>query len=238
LKQLEIETESRWPARYVYQEIENFKKLAHDRIIEFLGTCWDIKTPTRIYLVFEYAEYGSLNTYRKSSEYNISEAPIIALQIAEGIEFLHSKNYAHRDIKPSNILITKQGEKKGVKLADFGNCRLFFTGSSNSVGTLDYQPPEIWVKCESYLAGNEYKGCIQIPNSLPVDIFSFGITLWQLYHPKQELYPCAGKKLPPITNCDDYIQALILKCCQKRPEDRYTASQVVSLLRSYQVPSN
>ena len=41
----------------------------------------------------------------------------IALDIANGMAYLHSKNVIHRDLKPSNILLT-QGNR--AKVADFG----------------------------------------------------------------------------------------------------------------------
>lgn len=39
------------------------------------------------------------------------------IQIADGLEYIHSQKLIHRDIKPDNILITKEAT---IKLSDFG----------------------------------------------------------------------------------------------------------------------
>lgn len=44
----------------------------------------------------------------------------IFLQIAEGIQCLHSNNLMHRDVKPSNIFMSENDE---VKLGDLGDSR-------------------------------------------------------------------------------------------------------------------
>lgn len=61
-------------------------------------------------------------------------------QIIEGLDYLHSQNYAHRDIKPENLIFDSQFN---LKLVDFG----FATtkeSASCQVGTFGYMLPEIF----------------------------------------------------------------------------------------------
>ena len=48
----------------------------------------------------------------------------IALQIAQGMAFLHSKSVVHRDLKPENVLLSGTD----VKIADFGFSRTYARG--------------------------------------------------------------------------------------------------------------
>ena len=46
----------------------------------------------------------------------------VLLQMAEGLNYIHSMNLVHRDIKPENILIS-MSKPVLIKLADFSLCK-------------------------------------------------------------------------------------------------------------------
>lgn len=105
-----------------------------------------------------------------------------ALQIARGLHYLHSVNVVHLDVKPANIIATPDCR---LRLADFGCCHHISpacevqedrkqevdSGSepgpwkNDLEGTLAYRAPEL-------LKGD--------PPSHRADIYSLGITLWQM----------------------------------------------------------
>ena len=65
--------------------------------------------------------------------------------MALGLKDIHMESIVHRDIKHQNILLSNQGERPKVKIADFGlACYLeedeYFQHES---GTLGYKSPEI-----------------------------------------------------------------------------------------------
>lgn len=107
------------------------------------------------------------------------------MQIARALQYLHSINLVHLDLKPANLLLTSDGR---LRLADFGNCHLLLRDMARErerekegdagglrgvqgswrcelAGTLAYRAPEL-------LKGE--------PPSLQADIYSLGITLWQI----------------------------------------------------------
>lgn len=70
------------------------------------------------YIVMEYIDGYSLSELiRKYRKLPVYLAAYIALEIASGLKYAHSKEVIHRDIKPGNVLLSVSGE---VKLTDFG----------------------------------------------------------------------------------------------------------------------
>ena len=52
--------------------------------------------------------------------FSIKTVMLIALQMIERIEYVHSKGYIHRDIKPGNFLIGTGENKSTIYIIDFG----------------------------------------------------------------------------------------------------------------------
>ena len=84
------------------------------------------------------------------------------MQMAESMEYMHSRRVVHRDLKLENILID---EKLNLKIADFGfACYKSIDCLKSYRGTMTYMAPEI-------KEGKTYKGT-------QVDLFSFGVILF------------------------------------------------------------
>ncbi len=81
---------------------------------------------------------------------SIEEICLIAIQVLERIEFVHSKGYIHRDIKPDNFMIGKK-DKNVIYIIDFGlstkyissktNNHIKFTNIGKFTGTLRFASP-------------------------------------------------------------------------------------------------
>lgn len=133
--------------RQVTREIEIQSRLNHPNIVNFLTWFFD---DHRIYLVVEYCFHGELYGHLRNSPHGRFDEHLSAkytYQVADALEYCHSKNIIHRDIKPENLLLSYD---KQVKIADFGwSVHAPSSKRKTMCGTLDYLPPEM-LKQEIY----------------------------------------------------------------------------------------
>ncbi|XP_045828614.1 receptor protein kinase TMK1 [Trifolium pratense] len=153
-------------------EIAVLTKVRHRHLVTLLGYCLDGNEKL---LVYEYMPQGTLSRHifnwpeEGLEPLAWNRRLIIALDVARGVEYLHSlahKSFIHRDLKPSNILL---GDDMRAKVADFGLVRLAPEGKASIetriAGTFGYLAPEYAVT-----------GRV----TTKVDVFSFGVILMEL----------------------------------------------------------
>uniref|UniRef100_A0A667XFU7 non-specific serine/threonine protein kinase n=1 Tax=Myripristis murdjan TaxID=586833 RepID=A0A667XFU7_9TELE len=148
--------------RLLSREISNMEVLHHTNVVRLYEV---VETPSRVYLVLEYAGGGDLHT-RICDEGKLSDknSKITFAQILSAIKYLHNNNIIHRDLKAENVLFTSSA---CVKVADFG----FSTHVSNRNNALDtfcgsppYAAPELF-RDECYVGP-------------PVDVWAMGVLLF------------------------------------------------------------
>lgn len=126
-------------------------------------------------MIQEYAGYGDLFDFiaTKGNDLSNSYNEIIE-QIADGLNYLHSKGYAHLDLKLDNIVIKSLSPIK-VALIDFELSLTVPYTTDRQFGTPDYLPPEIAKR--SYDRQYKYdKDC---------DVWMLGVVILILFHNAQ-----------------------------------------------------
>jgi serine/threonine protein kinase len=107
------ETGDRSHIEEMRREADIAARLQHPNISDLVGIASDHEC---FCLAYEYYEGGSLLSLLSDSSRYYEYLPI-ALDIANGMAYLHSKNVIHRDLKPSNILLTRDHR---ARISDFG----------------------------------------------------------------------------------------------------------------------
>ncbi|EQC32890.1 TKL/SHK protein kinase [Saprolegnia diclina VS20] len=228
--------------------------LKHPNIVAFYGMC---VSPPTICLVSELCEC-SLDALLTGPQTELAEPlwPRLCylLDAARAVAYLHSFRppFVHRDLKPSNFLLDVNHV---LKLTDFGASRSMAArpndgaddtgcvdfdddgmGTERSMtvrGTADYMAPEV---IDAHQGRASY--------SEAADIYSLGITFWDVLHPGREKYSSVeshlqvfnvvldGERPPLHPTLHPPLRDLLEGMWGVSPEYRPTANAVVASLEN------
>ncbi|KAJ7998876.1 hypothetical protein DPEC_G00209520 [Dallia pectoralis] len=121
------------------REVEIQSHLRHPNILRLYGYFHDT---SRVYLILEFAPKGELySELQRCGSFDEMRSATYIMELADALNYCHSKKVIHRDIKPENLLLGANGE---LKIADFGwSVHTPSSRRSTLCGTLDYLPPEM-----------------------------------------------------------------------------------------------
>ncbi|KAH9820735.1 kinase-like domain-containing protein [Melampsora americana] len=163
---------------FIAKEIRILQELNHPMIIRLLS--YDIYSQSSC-IVLELCERGSLEELVRRSRLSEYQIKRYIVDIATGLDYMHSQNIIHRDLKLDNILLTSDDS---IKITDFG----LATGvSPHGLASGDVGCP--WDKAPEMITQASYD------NS--VDWWSLGIILFKMFtgtHPFR-----AGKSFSMIS---------------------------------------
>ena len=221
-------------------EAQLLRKIQHTNIIELVGTSDEANDQGRFFVILEKLEctleskvekwdgIRGLKQITPKSAVKL-RVNLVAIPIASGLEYLHSKNIIYRDLKPGNIGFDELGN---IKIFDFGLAIEVPKGKmiEGTTGTLRYMAPE--------MKSNRY--------SFPVDVYSFAIMLWEIITSRLPF----AKEIPlysfstPIDISDDrrpdlkYVESktlakLLGACWSVNRDERWNFEKIILELQKY-----
>lgn len=221
-------------AERFYREAKIMAALNHSNIIRIMDYSGP-KSP-RQFLVMERLSGHTVEHFIERAAWPESVAAALGFELAQAFVHAHSVGVLHRDVKPENVFVEPNGR---VVLLDFGLAKGLLTdgdrdtfkmSATKLMGTPLFGSPE------------QCSGKYEL--TARSDIFSLGAVL---YYALSQVYPFRGESLmevidavvqtphQPITDLVDVspaFAAVIDRCLQKHPEDRYqTAEEVMKDLQ-------
>lgn len=216
-----------------WREADILSKLHHPNVMAFYGVVQDGPDGT-LATVTEFMVDGSLRhvLLRKDRHLDHRKRLIIAMDAAFGMEYLHSKNIVHFDLKCDNLLVNMKDSSRPIcKVGDFGLSKIKRNTlvSGGVRGTLPWMAPEL-------LNGGSNKV------SEKVDVFSFGIVLWEILtreepyanmHYGQIIGGIVNNTLRPTipSDCDPEWRRLMEQCWAPDPGVRPSFTEITNQLR-------
>lgn len=190
-----------------------------------------------LFFVMPVVQGTNLRWFEREGSLTLGEVIDIGIEVAEALEYSHSRGVIHRDIKPENIMVSREeGSRIRVRIMDFGLARgateSKITKSGTIAGTLSYMSPE-----QVIASGVDHR----------TDIYSLGTVLYEcvageppfsgelqsiLYRIAHEI-PQSPRSFGADINED--LEALILSCITKDASKRpQRASEISIALRRCQ----
>ncbi|KAK9055137.1 hypothetical protein SSX86_026219 [Deinandra increscens subsp. villosa] len=217
-----------------WNEAIKLADLHHPNVVAFYGVVLDGPGGS-VATVTEYMVNGSLRTALQKNERNLDKRKrlLIAMDVAFGMEYLHGKNIVHFDLKSDNLLVNLRDPHRPIcKVGDLGLSKVkrqtLISGGVR--GTLPWMAPELLNGSSSLV-------------SEKVDVFSFGIVMWELLtgdEPYADLHYGAiiggivsNTLRPPVPeSCDSEWRALMERCWSAEPSERPSFTDIANQLRT------
>lgn len=212
------------------KEVQLMNRLRHPNILRFVGVCVH---EGHLHALTEYINGGNLEQLLNSDVLLSWSVRInLSLDIARGLQYLHSKGIFHRDLTSKNCLVRWENGHCTAVVGDFGLAEKIPDYSEEAekqslavVGSPYWMAPEV-------LRGERYNE--------KVDVFAYGIILCEIigriqadpdFLPRTEDFGLDVEAFRlMVEDCPAHFFNLAVVCCGMGPDSRPCFSEVVAEL--------
>ncbi|XP_016316116.1 dual specificity testis-specific protein kinase 1-like [Sinocyclocheilus anshuiensis] len=212
------------------KEVQLMNRLRHPNILRFMGVCVH---EGHLHALTEYINGGNLEQLLNSDVFLSWSVRInLSLDIARGLQYLHSKSIFHRDLTSKNCLVRWENGNCSAVVGDFGLAEKIPDHSDEAeklklavVGSPYWMAPEV-------LRGERYNE--------KVDVFAYGIILCEIigriqadpdFLPRTEDFGLDVEAFRQMVgDCPPHFFKVTFICCSMIPDSRPSFTEVVAEL--------
>ncbi|WWD07245.1 hypothetical protein V865_005342 [Kwoniella europaea PYCC6329] len=213
-------------------EVNNWCRLDSEFVLPFFGASSSVGPPPW-FLVSPWMKNGRITDYIRSDAGSKVDRIALIHRVAQGMEYLHSRDVIHGDLKGQNILIDDEGRPR---LCDFGLSQIKIditsksanpTEGESNAGTLRFLPPER-LKLS--------------PLTKECDVYSFAMTIYQIYSGEipfaaldtynAKMSILEGIRPPQTSDIPDQLYELMTRCWAADPRIRPSFGEISVQLKA------
>jgi len=215
------------------RELRLLASLTHHGVVSIIDAGIDDSSPEdpRPFLVMQLVEGQTVREFFASNPRSVRRIGEIGFEVAEALDYVHSKGLVHRDITPSNIMLETHGAatfRPRARVTDFG---IAITSASPEpegdavAGTIAYLSPEQVRKHRLTPA---------------TDVYSLGLVLLECFTGRMAFPGNSAQSAVIRTATDPEIDAsvpapwstLLTEMLDRNPASRPTAAQAAERMRA------
>ncbi|MFA5624248.1 MAG: serine/threonine-protein kinase [Bradymonadales bacterium] len=210
--------------RRFVNEARSYAKITHPNAVKIHDL---LNVNGELCIIMEFVRGKTLTQYLKERyHFSLEQILTIAMQLADALGTVHREGIIHRDLKTENIMLQETIPGRfSVKVLDFGIAKIVDNTEHQTEHGLIFGTPEFMSPEQAYGIDIDHRA----------DIYAFGVLLYCMVveklpfsgDSKLEILRKQVDEEPPKpklwdgTPVDMRLEAIILKCLQKKKEDRY-----------------
>ena len=217
------------------REVNICARINHPNIIQLIDM--GFLSEFEPFVVFEYIPGETLKNYiLRNGSLSFDDTANLMGQVLQALVHVHKDGVAHGDLKPNNIMILQYGEKRHVKVLDFGKGHFFndFNKKTREVRCKNFPFVSLRYNAPEQLKGNS-PGCYS-------DLYSWGLIVLECItgqaafagHSEKDIYnkqlSVEELELPKIVKEHD-LGCMLQKILKKKWSERYNDS--IQLLKEF-----
>jgi serine/threonine protein kinase/Tol biopolymer transport system component len=202
------------------REIEIVAQLHHPHIVPLHDSG---EADGSLYYVMPYEAGSSLrDRMARDGPLPVDDVLLILRDICDALAYAHQRGIVHRDVKPDNVLLSG----RHAMLTDFGVAKAATEAAASATGA------EVTLGTPAYMAPEQIAADPRI--DYRADIYSLGVLAYELLAGRPPFEGTARQEIlsahltavpaPLATHRSDVplpLAELVMKCLEKRPEDRW-----------------